>query len=653
VSAGPFSHESESAAPGYYAVTLDDSGVEAELTATTRVGMHRYTFPASDSATVALDAAYNLNDADVDEASVEIRDDRTVVGSQTVPEPFCSDAESFTVHFAAVFSRPFESAGVWSASDVDEGETSASGRDVGAFATYDTDEGDQVLVKVGVSYVSVANALENVDSEVPDWEFDAVRVDAFETWDDRLSRIEVEGADRDAVTFYTALYNAMKGPTIFEDANGEYVGMDDEVYLAERDGERYHHYQMFSLWDTFRAEHPLLNVVEPAVQTDAIRSLLDMYDHGGWLPKWQFVNRYTNVMIADHATSVIAESYLKGLRDYDTEKAYEAMVKNATQVPGDDTHFEGRRGLRQYEEYGYVPHDDDGGAWGSVSTTLEDTYCDYALAQVAAERGETADYERFVERAGFYANLFDSETGFMRPRHADGSWKTPFAPTDWDGFTEGNAWSYTWHVLQDVGGLVDLMGEDRFVERLDHFLSAFAYPAWDEPFSHYWQGNEPDHHCPYLYNYVRRPWRTQEVVQDVVTELFTNGPGGLPGNEDVGQMSAWFVLSAMGFYPVAPVQGAYVVGSPLFESVTVHLPEYHYGGGEFTVETTGAEYSQDRYRYVQSATLNGEEHRESWFRHADLEAGGTLRLEMGETRNDEWGVTPESEVSPPPSMSDG
>lgn len=643
-----FSHESESAEPGYYAVTLEDFDTRAEVTATDRVGVHRYTFPETDAATIAFDASYNLSDSGLERATVEIRDERTIVGSQTVPDPFCSGAESFDIYFAARFSQPFGTAGTWSASGVDEDGTSAEGQDVGAFATYSTDDGEAVLVTVGISYVSEANALENLETEVPDWNFSRVRKEARETWNDRLSRIEVEGDDANAVTFYTALYHAMLGPTIFEDVNGEYVGMENEIHTAED----YHHYQMFSLWDTFRAEHPLLNLVEPEVQTDAIRSLLDMYDHGGWLPRWQFANRYTNVMIADHATSAIAESYVKGLQEYDTETAYEAMRKNATQVPGEETYFSGRRGLRQYEKHGYIPHDNTGGAWGSVSTTLEDTYCDYALAQVAEGMGESEDYKRFIERAGYYENVFDPETKFMRPRMADGSWKTPFDPTDWEGFTEGNSWSYTWHVLQDVGGLMELMGQDTFIQRLDHYFESFVYPGWDEPFSNYWQGNEPDHHYPYLYNYAMQPWKTQEVVQDVVNKLYTTGPGGIPGNEDVGQMSAWYAFSAMGFYPVAPAQGTYIIGSPAFEKITIDLPDYHYDGGEFVVETTGTDYSDDQYRYIQNAHLNGDVHRESWFRHEDLEDGGRLRLNMGEEKNTDWGVNPKSHVSPPPSMSE-
>ncbi len=647
-----FSHESESASPGYYAVTLEDYDIDVELTATDRVGVHRYTFPRTDTATVALDASYNLGDSGIDDASVEIRDDRTIVGTQTVPDPFCSGAESFTIHFAAAFSRPFDEAGTWSGSSVDNGSTSAAGQDVGAYARYATTAGDELIVKVGISYVSVENALANIDAEVPKWDFEGVRTDASKTWNERLSRIQVEGDAENKVKFYTSLYHTMLGPTIFEDANGEYVGMDDAVYVAEREGERYHHYQMFSLWDTFRAEHPLLNIIEPEVQTDAIRSLLDMYDHGGWLPKWQFVNRYTNVMIADHATSIIAESYTKGLRDYDVEKAYEAMYKNSTKIPGDDTYFVGRQGLQQYGEHGYIPHDDTGGAWGSVSTTLEDTYCDYAIAQVAKEMDKTGDYERFIERAGYYKNVFDPATKFMRPRLSDGSWKTPFDPADWDGFTEGNSWSYTWHVLQDIGGLIDLMGEETFIERLDHYFSEFVYPGWGESFSHYWQGNEPDHHYPYLYNYVGQPWKTQEVVQDITNQLYTTGPGGIPGNEDVGQMSAWFVLSAMGFYPVAPAQGTYIIGNPLFERIEINLPEYHYGGGTFTVTTNGQDFSHDDYRYIETAHLDGKPHRESWFTHADLEDGGTLELTMGSDPNTDWGVEPRTSVDMPPSMSD-
>lgn len=646
-----FSHETESAGPGYYSVRLEEYATKAELTATDRVGVHRYTFDDGSDAGFLLDAGYNLGDSGTKSADVELRDERTIVGSQTVPGPFCSGAEPYSVHFAAKFSKPFDEYGTWNGVETSDGSTSASGPDVGAFVRYG--DASEVIVKVGISYVSRENAMDNLETEVPDWDFDRVEADATETWNDRLGRIEVEGDDANKVKFYTALYHAMLGPTIFEDTNGEYLGMDDEVYTA--DG--YHHYQMFSLWDTFRAEHPLLNIVEPKVQEDAIKSLLDMYEHGGWLPKWEFANRYTNVMIADHATSIIGESMVKGLTEgYDTDLAYEAMYKNSTRMPGDDTYYAGRLGLDKYTEYGYIPEDDKGNAGGSVSTTLEGSYNDFAIAQAADLLGKDDDYETFMKRAGFYENVFDPDTKFMRPRLADGSWYSPddgeWKPTDWGGFTEGNSWSYTWHTLQDIGGLVDLMGEETFVERLDHMFDEFVYPSWNDPFTHYWQGNEPSHHAPYLYPFAGQPWKTQEVVQDVMNSLYTTGPGGVPGNEDVGQMSAWYVMSAMGFYAVTPASGSYVIGSPAFETVTINLPDYHYGGGQFVVDTTGAEYDGDRYRYIQNAHLNGDVHRESWFDHADLEDGGELRLHMGTEKNTDWGVTPKGAVSPPPSMSD-
>lgn len=795
--ASTFSHDAEAAQAGYYSVDLLEQDLQAELSATDRVGVHRYTMPDTEQAHFFLDSWYNLADSPTVEASIEFRDDRTVVGSQTVDDPFCGGDEPYDVYYAARFSEPFDEHGVYRPSGVQAGGDSASGTmadgdaHVGGYVTYtDVDDGDQVEVHVGISYVSTDNALDNVMQETADSSFDAVRTAAREAWNDRLSRVRVEGMDENKVTFYTALYNAMKGPTVFEDANGEYVGMDDEVYTAED----YHHYQMFSLWDTFRSEHPLLNIVEPEVQTEAIRSLLDMYDHGGWLPKWQFVNRYTNTMIAEHATSAIAESYVKGLRDYDVQKAYEAMKKGATEVPGtpserqayytvlasederirdgsnravrefdltpflgdgtvylrfddafedggwgarvhhvtvetgsgetvadftpstdaedpslydadgsqtggsfryadgsayfvyafdvpdgtgsltasvdldnqfevaatatqpptseNDTHYQGRLGLEQYLEYGYIPADDTGGAWGSVSTTLEDAYCDYALAQVAKGEGKTDDYELFRERAGYGKNLFNPETKWMQPRLSNGEFVEDFDPRQWGGYTEGNSWIYSWFVPQDVGWLVEAMGEQTFVDRLDHLFDTFVFPDWGEQFSHYWHGNEPGHHIPYLYNYVGQPWKTQEVVQDVMTDLYTTGPDGYPGNEDVGQMSAWFALSAMGFHPVAPASGAYLIGSPLFERVEIDLPEYHYGGETFTIQTRGMDYDPEEYRYIDTAHLNGEPHRESWFTHADLEDGGTLTLAMDDEPNDAWGVEPHNKVDMPPSMSD-
>jgi predicted alpha-1,2-mannosidase len=680
-----FSHETETAEPGYYSVLLEDYDVRAELTATERVGVHRYTFPETDSGHVLLDVTHTLassapfTPSNPVEGEVEIVDDRTMVGSITVALPFCSTiggsptsvSRPIELHVAARFSRSFDSAGVWESSLAIEDARRARGPDVGAFADYATDAGEEILVAVGVSYVSQANALENLEAEAPDLDFDRVREETRAKWNRRLSRVEVEGGTpAERVTFYTALYRSMLGPTIFEDVNGEYVGMDDAVRVTDD----YTRYQMFSLWDTFRGQHPLMTVVEPEIQQDAMRSLVGMYEEGGWLPKWAYANRYTNVMIADHATSVLAESIEKGLDDFDIETAFEAMVKNATEKPLPYEEFEGRKNLTEYEEHGYVPHDTPRNGAGvqdhipheyergfsertgypasyfqeSASCTLEFAYCDWALSRVADRLGESDVRDRFRSRARNFEHLFDPETKWIRPRNENGSWMTPFDPTHWAGFTEANSWVYTWFVPHDVGWLVDQLGRERFVDRLDHFFESFVYPGWDEAFSHYWHGNEPDQHVPYLYNWVGQPWKTQRTVQDVLAGLYAPTPGGVPGNEDVGQLSAWYVLSAMGFYPVAPVRGTYQLASPLFDRVTISLSDEYYDGETFVIETTGEQSGTDSHRYVQSARMDGERHDQPWFHHDAIDEGATLELVMGPTPS-EWGTEPSSR---PPSMSE-
>jgi putative alpha-1,2-mannosidase len=772
-----FDHADESADPGYYAVTLPDESVDVELTATTRVGLHRYTFPASTESHVVLDAGKNNGTDAPSDVSVEVRDDRTVVGSQTVPNPFCGDTSAFKVHFAAKFSKPFVDHGVWEDGVVDRSESSARGTDVGAVVDYRTAVGDEVVVKTGISYTSVENALANLRAEAPDWDFDGHRQTARDRWSEKLSRVELEGRESEKVVFYTALYNSMKGPTVFDDANGEYLGMDDQVYTA--DG--YTQYQMFSLWDTFRAQHPLLTLVEPEVQVDAVQSLIDMYETGGWLPRWQFVNRYTNTMVSDHATAVIAETYLKGLRDFDVQTGYEAMVHNATQLPphplaGDFTVFEtstatgpgsretvtadvsdalggeavvfqfrdptedtgggpqlydltlradgtevvsfaasdpveseyfqrgwrvhtstngdgelrritnkdgyyfyridgipegtttlevsmdvqnqreisvaadppgqtdfsGRIGLAEYTELGYVPHDfqpavDAAPVWSPTSTTLENAYVDWTLSEVAADLGKRADAERFARRGQSWRNVFDDEYKMFRPRLRDGSFKTPFDPRSWDGFTEGNAVTYQWSALHDTPELVEAMGRDTFEARIEDFLSEFVFPSFYEPYEHYWQGNEPSNHTPYLPNYVDRTDLTQETVQRAMNELYTTGPSGVPGNEDVGQLSAWYVFSAMGFYPVSPASGTYQIGMPAFEEIRVNLSERYYGGGTFTVTVDGPDYDPSQLRYIERATVDGQELTEPTLDHDSVVGGGELSLTVG-TEPGTWDV---------------
>lgn len=649
-----FRHESEIAEPGYYAVTLDDYGIRAELTCTTRAGFHRYTFPKTSDAHIVVDVTHSLDDEDPMGAEVEIVDNETITGFVTIPYPFGGGRTPYTLYFATKFSKRFSSCGTWSDSSENEGVTFRAGPDVGAFVDYSTEENEKILVKVGVSFVSEDQALLNLETEIPNWNFDEVRSDAREEWNEKLSRIEVKGGtENQKIKFYTALYHSMIGPMTASDVNGKYRGMDNEVHTVED----HTYYHTYSLWDTFRAEHPLLTIVEPEEQNEMVKALIDKYEDGGWLPKLSFASHYTNGMIGDHATAVIADTYVKGIGGYDVEKAFEAMRKNAMRLPGRDTDFLGRRGLDYYKKYGYIPYDVQ---WSreetaatiieytlmhSVSTSLEYAYDDWCLAQVAKGLGKGENYKYFMERASNYRNLLDPSTGFMRPRDENGNWMEPFDPEDWREFTEGNSWTYTFFVPHDVQGLIRLKGREAFIENLDHFFEEFANPSWLEPFSHHWHGNEPSHHVPYLYDYVGQPWKTQEVVRRIMDNLYGAGPAGLPGNDDVGQLSAWYVFSAMGFYPVCPGQGTYQIGSPTFDEVTIHLPEYHYGGKDFVIEAKNVSAEN---KYIQSATLNGATYDEPWITHSDIADGGNLAFEMGPKPNYEWGSDPKDS---PPSMS--
>ncbi|HET7580437.1 MAG TPA: GH92 family glycosyl hydrolase [Bacillales bacterium] len=633
--ASSFSHDQEKASAGYYSVMLQDYDIRAEITATTRAGFARYTFPKSKKARILFDASHTLEDTPVSDASVKVVDDQTIVGSQTNPSPFCGGTKPYKVYFAAKFSKPFQTYGTWDGNQVSKGSDSASGDDIGAFVNYDTQKGEQVLVKIGISFVSTDQAMLNLKKEIPDWDFEKVKHQASKTWNDELKKIEVYGGShKDKVKFYTSLYHALLGPYTFSDVNGKYIGMDDKIHTAKG----YVHYHTFSLWDTYRAAHPLYALIEPKRQVGFVKTLLDNYENGGWLPKWPMVNAYTNCMISDHASSVIAATIMKGITGFDVQEAYKAMRHNAMKTPT-DSHFEGRVGLADYKKLGYVPSEDDS---QSVSMTLEDAYVDWALAQVAKKLGKTDDYKLFMNRADNYINVFDPQTRWMRPRSADGSWEKNFDPRNWGGFTEGNSWTYSWYVPQDVQGLVQLMGKQTFTDRLDHFFETFAYPGWGEKITHYWHGNEPDQQAPYLYNFVGEPWKTQDVVRRIMDQLYGTGPSGIPGNEDVGQLSSWYVLSAMGFYPVAPARGIYQLGSPQFDKVVIHLPEYHYGGKDFVIKTTGTDKDK---RYIESANLNGAPLKRAWFTQDELTKGGVLKLVMGDSPNKDWGTR-----NLPPSM---
>ena len=642
-----FSHEQEGAQPGYYWVRLLDSGVKVELTATNRVGVHRYTFPGTGGAHVLLDLVSSIYgyDGKVLWSQIRVESDSLVTGFRQTK----GWAPNRHVYFAVEFSKPFSSYGI-----VNEHEEQypgfgparrrgprfsnypeASGRELKAHFDFETDAGEVILAKVAISSVGTDGATRNLRAEVPGWDFDGVRGAAREAWSRELGRVAVEGDRRQRRMFYTALYHTMLAPVTYMDVDGRYRGADGAIHAAEG----FTHYHIFSLWDTYRALHPLFTILHPERNGEMIRSMLAHRDQNvhGILPVWSFGSNETWTMIGYHAVSVIADAFLKGIRNFDVEAAFEAMKASAGYGAYD--------GLDGYMEHGYVLADREVGA---ASKTLEYAYDDWTIAMMAEALGRDDDHRHFRKRAGSYRNVFDPATGFMRARRSDGSFREPFDPlhasTLYGGdYTEGNAWQYTWYVPHDVQALIDLMGgNERFVSRLDEL---FALEASEEKYKHvediagligqYAHGNEPSQHIAYLYSYAGQPWRTQERIRQIMTTLFDDTPQGISGNEDCGQMSAWYVFSALGFYPVAPGSLEYVIGAPQLPKATLDLGR----GRRFTVQ---AEKLSERNLYIQSATLDGKPYDGATIRHEDVVRGGTLAFVMGPKPNRAWASAPRS-----------
>ncbi len=659
-----YSHEEEHASPGYYSVLLKDYHIKAELTSSERAGFHRYTFPKSDKAHIIIDVTHSFTPGR--DSYVKILNNRQIEGYTTGAQEGSYDLP-LTCYFFAEFSKPFLSAGVWKGREAEPAIKEAAGNEgVGAYADFKTADGEQILVKVGISFVSMEGARKNLQTEIPHWDFDKVHKEARQIWNQKLNRIAIKGGnDEQKTIFYTALYHSLLFPRTFSDVDGSYYShFDNKIHQLENS--RY--YVDFSLWDTYRALHPLLAWIEPQRQNEMIKTFLTMYEQGGSIPLHvSYKNYYQALMIGDHTTSVITDSYMKGIRDYDIEKAYEAMRKNAT-VPGPRP--SSRYGLDYYMKLKYIPADK---VRESVSVTLEDAYDDWCLSAMAKQLGRNDDYKLFSERARYYKNLYDPQSGFMRPRMADGSWlkmckELPviirgahpyyscFDPL-WVGvspnrhFTESSAWQYLWYVPHDVQGLIELIGgAQKFTDKLDTLFEMTPYESGPRQYAplhskigQYVHGNEPVHHVAYLYNYAGKPWKTQMRVNQIRKKMYTTGPEGLCGNDDMGQMSAWYIFSALGFYPVAPGQNAFVIGTPLFPEVTVKFDKF-YNNREFTVK---AENISSENIYIQSASLNGKPFNKAWISHDEVVKGGTLIFKMGSRPNKSWASSP---AAYPPSM---
>lgn len=617
-----FSHADEEASAGYYRVLLKDYNINVELTATERCGIQRYTFPKGESV-VFLNLKKAMNWDFTCDSRIEVVDSCTIQGYR-FSEGWARDQH---VYFRTRFSRPFTSV------EMDTTATTLKGKRIGtayiARFNFDNAEGEQLVLTTALSGTSMEGAARNMAAEAPHNDFDKYLAEAKDNWNRQLGKIEITGGDTDdRVNFYTALYHSMIAPTIYSDVDGAYYGPDKQVHRT--DG--WVNYGTFSLWDTFRAAHPLFTYTEPERVNDMVKSFIAFYEQNGRLPVWNFWGSETDMMIGYHAVPVIVDAYLKGIGNFDAEKALEACVKTAN--------IDEYRGIGLYKKMGYVPYnvtDEYNAENWSLSRTLEYAYDDYCIAEMAQKMGKTQLADEFRKRSQNYRNVFNPATGFMQPLDDKGVFQPNFSPDDYTPhICESNGWHYFWSVQHDIAGLISLTGgKDRFSEKLD---SMFTYiPASNEDLplfstgmiGQYAHGNEPSHHVIYLYNKVRQPWKAQKYAAQVMHELYFNAPAGLCGNEDCGQMSAWFVFSAMGFYPVNPVSGEYEIGTPLFPEMRLHLDN----GKIFTVLAHGV--SRENI-YIQSVKVNGKPYDKSYITHAQIMDGATVEFEMGAQPGEIW-----------------
>lgn len=625
-----FLKSTETARPGYYSVYLEDPGVKAELTATARAGLHRYTFPDSQESGFVIDLNHTLQNHRNTLLELKVLSDSEIEGLKVTR----GWARRHYVYFYARFSKPFNYL-IAENDSVISGEDEAAGRNLKALLQFSTKKEEQVLVKVGISSVDYEGARNNLESEIPGWDFEDITKKATDLWEKELSKVEIEGGTEDQKTiFYTALYHSMISPNIFSDADGRYRGMDQKIHTSIGSPD----YTVFSLWDTFRAGHPLFTILNPTRDAEMIRALVRKYREGGILPMWELASNYTGTMIGYHAVPVIVDAFMKGIRDFDIPTAYEAIVRSS--------HFDTAglsisardvmsslvdRAKLFNDSLGFIPYDKVN---QSVAKALEYAYDDWCIAQMAKELGKESDYSEFSERASRYKKYFDKSTGFMRGISASGEWRAPFNPRysnhSADDYVEGNAWQWTWFVPHDVEGLVGIMGgRDAFISKLDSLFSIDSKLEGTNVsadisgmIGQYAHGNEPSHQITHFYNYVGQPWKTQELVDSILNSLYLNNPDGLSGNEDCGQMSAWYVLNSLGFYSVAPGDPVYSLGRPLFDKAVLHLEN----GNNFTITT---ENNSGKNRYIQSVRLNGKVLTGPFFKHDDIVTGGSMEIVMG------------------------
>ncbi len=630
-----FSHENEDAEPGYYKVKLDDYDIQAELTTTDRVGFHKYTFNQNDEAHIILDLISNIYNHEQKNVwtFIRVENDSLITGYRQTH----GWARTKFVYFAMKFSEPIESYGhkkydnspyngFYRKFNEYENFPEMAGRNIRAFFNFDVDKGDNIRIKFALSNVSTAGALKNMEAEIPHWDFEQTKLETKEKWNTELSKVIVETETLEQKeTFYSALYHTMLGPIIYEDVDGSYRGLDQNIHQS--DG--FTNYTIFSLWDTYRALHPLFNILQPERNNDMVKSMLAHHDQSvhHMLPVWSHYANENWCMVGYHSVSVISDAIIKGTSDVDLEEALKACTNTATVSYYD--------GVGDYIKLGYVPEDKSS---SSVSKTLEYAYDDWCIAQIAKKAGDDKVYQEYMKRSGYYNNVYDPEIGYMRPKLANGEWRAHFDPIDThgQGFIEGNAWNYGLYVPQDVDKMISMMGgKDTFSAHLDkiftteiddEFIEKNEDITRDGIIGNYVQGNEPGHHIPYLYNWTNDPWKTQERVRMIMDTMYSNGVDGLCGNDDAGQMSAWYVFSALGFYPVLPGSEDYAIGSPMVKKAIIKLDN----GKTLTIK---AENQGPKNVYVERVELNGKIIEGYNLNHFDLMAGGNLIFHMSNRKD--------------------
>ncbi|HCT60432.1 MAG TPA: glycoside hydrolase family 92 protein [Acidobacterium sp.] len=644
--ASNYSHQQESASPGYYQVQLLRWGIEAALTATDRTGEVKLTFPAGKQANLLIPISHTLNNAIG--AQIKIAGNNRVEGYVT-NETFCGSNRPYKVYFVMEFSHPFAKYGTWSgyrdgapaALTAGSREATQPGNDkqVGAYVSWpQSSDAQTVTAKIGISYVDLKGAEGNLKAEAAGKSFAQIRQEETAAWNRALGVIDVTGGTaKQRTVFYTALYHSLLIPSIFNDADGRYLGFDGQIHHV---ASGHNIYDNYSGWDIYRSEMPLVALIEPKRMEDIAQSVVLMYQQGGWIGRWPQINQYTNIMAGSPLTVVLATAWLDGLHGFDMKAGWEGMYKDAMQAPPPGSSYQGEVGMKWINTLHYVPNDKVG--YGSVSQLQEDAIAWASLYDLAKDLGKQDAAHTLYERALYYRNAFDPQDKMFHPRNADGQWIKNFDPKKSDGFIEGSGWHYQWFAPADLAWVVQAMGRDTFNQRLTQFFD-YKKPGWYPQY--YNPYNETDLEAPFEFNFSGEPWMTQKVVRRVLNENYPDTPDGVPGNDDAGEMSSWAVMSMMGFYSVDPASRAYELVSPVFQKTVIHL-HAPYKGKEFTIEA-GPEPESNAY--IQSVKVDGKAHAKNWIDFGDISRGGTMQFTLGSSPNQQWGA---AAGDAPPSLSE-